>query len=91
MFPITANEGAASIVRSVIDLARNLGLKVVAEGIEDQGAWDLLRDMGCDIAQGYFLSKPVAGELLHALARRSGSAPPAACCCACLTPGRPAG
>jgi diguanylate cyclase (GGDEF)-like protein len=64
VFPITANEGAASIVRSVIDLARNLGLKVVAEGIEDRAAWDLLRDMGCDIAQGYFLSKPVAGALL---------------------------
>jgi diguanylate cyclase (GGDEF)-like protein len=64
VFPITSNEGAASIVRSVIDLARNLGLKVVAEGIEDQGAWDLLRDIGCDIAQGYFLSKPVAGGLL---------------------------
>jgi diguanylate cyclase (GGDEF)-like protein len=64
VFPITANEGAASIVRSVVDLARNLGLQVVAEGIEDQGAWDILRDMGCDIAQGYFLSKPVAGELL---------------------------
>jgi diguanylate cyclase (GGDEF)-like protein len=64
VFPIATNEGAASIVRSVIDLARNLGLKVVAEGIEDQAAWDVLRDMGCDIAQGYFLSKPVAGELL---------------------------
>ena len=36
----------------------------MAEGIEDQGAWDLLREMGCDIAQGYFLSKPIAGALL---------------------------
>jgi EAL domain-containing protein (putative c-di-GMP-specific phosphodiesterase class I) len=50
------------IVRSTIDLAHNLGLKAVAEGVENQGAWDKLRDMGCDSAQGYFMSKPLSPE-----------------------------
>lgn len=47
------------IVRSIIDLAHNLGLKVVAEGVEDKETLDLLGILGCDIAQGYYLSKPV--------------------------------
>ncbi len=50
------------IVRSTIDLAHNLGLKAVAEGVESQEAWDKLRDMGCDSAQGYFMSKPLPAE-----------------------------
>lgn len=50
------------IVRSTIDLAHNLGLKAVAEGVENQGAWDKLREMGCDSAQGYFMSKPLSAE-----------------------------
>jgi EAL domain-containing protein (putative c-di-GMP-specific phosphodiesterase class I) len=49
----------ASIVRSVIALAHALGREVVAEGIESREAWDLLRSMGCDVAQGYFLSRPL--------------------------------
>ena len=54
------------IVRSTIDLAHNLGLKAVAEGVETQGAWDKLREMGCDSAQGYFMSKPLPAEQLLA-------------------------
>jgi diguanylate cyclase (GGDEF)-like protein len=50
------------IVRSTIDLAHNLGLKAVAEGVENQEAWDKLREMGCDSAQGYFMSKPLSAE-----------------------------
>jgi EAL domain-containing protein (putative c-di-GMP-specific phosphodiesterase class I) len=52
----------AMIVRSTIDLGHNLGLQVVAEGVEDQQTWDLLRDLGCDLAQGFFMSKPVPPE-----------------------------
>lgn len=48
------------IVRSTIDLAHNLGLKAVAEGVESQAAWNKLRDLGCDSAQGYFMSKPLS-------------------------------
>ena len=52
------------IVRSTIDMAHGLGLRVVAEGIENAESWALLRDWGCEIGQGYFLSRPVAaGDL----------------------------
>ena len=50
----------ALLVKSTIDLAHSLGLKVVAEGVETATALALLRGMGCDIAQGYFIGKPVA-------------------------------
>jgi len=49
----------AAIVTSSIDLGRNLGLRVVAEGVEDLATWDRLNDLGCHSAQGYFLSRPV--------------------------------
>jgi diguanylate cyclase (GGDEF)-like protein/PAS domain S-box-containing protein len=51
-----------AIVQSTVDLAHHLGMRVVAEGVEDQGTWELLGRVGCDMGQGYFLSKPVAGE-----------------------------
>jgi EAL domain-containing protein (putative c-di-GMP-specific phosphodiesterase class I) len=49
----------AAIVRSTIDLAHNLGLRVVAEGVEDTDTWDSLALLGCHSAQGYLLSKPM--------------------------------
>ncbi len=49
----------AKIVRSTIDLAHNLGLTVVAEGVENQLIWYKLRELACDEAQGYFMSKPL--------------------------------
>ncbi len=52
----------AVIVRSVVDLARNLGLQTVAEGVEDASTWDQLTDLGCDSAQGYFLARPMPAE-----------------------------
>ena len=55
---MTANEADTIIVQSTIQLAHNLGLKVVAEGVEDQLALDLLRTYGCDTVQGYFFSRP---------------------------------
>jgi len=54
----------AIVVRSTTELARNLGLRVVAEGVEDAGAWSELARMGCDTGQGYFLGRPVAGDAL---------------------------
>jgi len=53
------DESDKKIVQSTIDLGHNLGLKVVAEGIENQIVWDLLRKMGCDSGQGYYMSKPM--------------------------------
>ena len=50
------------IVRATIDLAHNLGLSAVAEGVENQEAWDKLQELGCDSAQGYHMSKPLPPE-----------------------------
>jgi diguanylate cyclase (GGDEF)-like protein len=47
------------IVRSTIELGHNIGLKVIAEGVENAKAWNILKDLGCDMAQGYFVSKPL--------------------------------
>jgi EAL domain-containing protein (putative c-di-GMP-specific phosphodiesterase class I) len=66
----------AAIVRSSLDLARNLNLEVVAEGVETSEVWERLSDLGCSIAQGYFLLRPVpAEELTHWLATRSAEQP----------------
>jgi diguanylate cyclase (GGDEF)-like protein len=59
------DENDAVIVRSVIDLARNLDLQVVAEGIEDAVTWGMLLDMGCDVAQGYHLGRPMPATRLE--------------------------
>jgi diguanylate cyclase (GGDEF)-like protein len=49
----------ATIVKSTIELAHNMGLKVVAEGVEDAAAQQLLRDLGCDLVQGDYISRPL--------------------------------
>ncbi|HEX8957117.1 MAG TPA: GGDEF domain-containing phosphodiesterase, partial [Burkholderiaceae bacterium] len=54
----------AKIVRSTIDLGHNMGLRVVAEGVESEAVWNLLARMGCDQGQGYFMSRPIAAEQL---------------------------
>jgi EAL domain-containing protein (putative c-di-GMP-specific phosphodiesterase class I) len=56
------DEGNATIVHSTIDLGHNLHLEVVAEGVESQASYDKLAELGCDYAQGYFLSKPLSPE-----------------------------
>ena len=53
------DEDDAVIVRSTIDLGRNLGLEVVAEGVETEEVWDLLKGLGCTLAQGYYLTPPL--------------------------------
>ncbi len=60
-----------AVVSSVIDLARGLGMRVVAEGVEDAATWHRLVDMGCDLAQGWWLSRALpAAELTGWLAQR---------------------
>jgi EAL domain-containing protein (putative c-di-GMP-specific phosphodiesterase class I) len=68
------DESDATIVRSTIDLGHNLGLSVVAEGVETVEALDQLRHDGCDIAQGYLFSRPVPAEAFERWmrARRPG-------------------
>ncbi len=52
----------AIIVKSTIDLGHNMGLKVVAEGVEDVESLSMLKQLGCDYAQGYYMSKPLSAE-----------------------------
>ena len=59
---MSASEGDATIVRTMIDLAHNLGKQVCAEGVEDELTWKRLGDMGCDLAQGYWISKPLPAD-----------------------------
>jgi diguanylate cyclase (GGDEF)-like protein/PAS domain S-box-containing protein len=61
---MSTDEEDAIIVRSMIDLARNLGLHVVAEGVETEETYELLRELGCDTAQGVYLSRPVPPDEL---------------------------
>jgi EAL domain-containing protein (putative c-di-GMP-specific phosphodiesterase class I) len=56
---LPANANDAVIVRAVIDLGHNLGMHVVAEGVEDRCICTLLTQLDCDIAQGYYISPPL--------------------------------
>jgi len=58
------SENDQQIVRSTIDLACNLGLKVVAEGVETKEIWRDLANLGCDVAQGYYLTRPIPPQEL---------------------------
>jgi diguanylate cyclase (GGDEF)-like protein/PAS domain S-box-containing protein len=69
---MATEEDDATIVRSTIELGHNLGLQVVAEGIEDEATWELLKSLGCDFAQGYFLSRPLPAADFAAWLHASG-------------------
>ena len=56
------SENDASIIRATVGLAHDLGLTVVAEGVENQASQDALKQMGCEIAQGYHICKPAPAE-----------------------------
>ncbi|MFP5489545.1 MAG: putative bifunctional diguanylate cyclase/phosphodiesterase [Acidimicrobiia bacterium] len=64
------------IVRSTIDLGHNLGLKVVAEGVESLAVLDKLRDFGCDVAQGYAIAQPMSADELVAFVLASRAEQP---------------
>jgi EAL domain-containing protein (putative c-di-GMP-specific phosphodiesterase class I) len=61
------DQSDAAIVRSTIDLAHNLGLKVVAEGVESHEAWRRLEELGCDLAQGFHVSRPLPADAMTRL------------------------
>jgi EAL domain-containing protein (putative c-di-GMP-specific phosphodiesterase class I) len=56
------NENDALIVRSTIELGRNLGLPVVAEGVETREVWEQRQALGCHVAQGYHFGRPVSAD-----------------------------
>jgi diguanylate cyclase (GGDEF)-like protein len=63
---LATDDDDLAIVRSTISLGHDLGLTIVAEGIEDAGTWDLLKRLGCDIVQGYFSGRPMSAAALVA-------------------------
>jgi diguanylate cyclase (GGDEF)-like protein len=60
VFGLVTDSRSEAIVRSIIDLGRNLGFRVVAEGVENQRTWERLAQLGCDAAQGYYMSRPLS-------------------------------
>ena len=70
-FVMSAGTSAESraVIRSIVDLGHSLDLRVTAEGVEDQGALDYLRTLGCDEAQGYFIARPLPPTELDAWVR----------------------
>ncbi|MGD7045830.1 EAL domain-containing protein [Jeotgalibacillus proteolyticus] len=63
---IENNRSNAAIVSTILNLARNLSLTVIAEGVENKKQYEILKEKGCDQIQGYFLSKPLpAGEIVQ--------------------------
>jgi len=71
VFPMADDARAAALVASTITLAHSLGLRMVAEGVETIVAYTALARLGCDQAQGYFISRPIpAAELDHWLRKR---------------------
>jgi len=63
--------GAVTIVTSTIELGHSMGLKVVAEGVEEASAWNLLRRLGCDFAQGFLISPPLPAAEVPGFVRRA--------------------
>jgi EAL domain-containing protein (putative c-di-GMP-specific phosphodiesterase class I) len=59
---MSSNDNNSMIVRSIIELAHNIGLQVVAEGVEDKQTYDILTAWGCDAAQGYYISQALEAE-----------------------------
>jgi diguanylate cyclase (GGDEF)-like protein len=76
--PILVDERAAAIVKAVIDLAHALGVTTVAEGVENAPTADKLREYGCEVAQGYYYSTPLAAPKLLELLLSTTKAPAAA-------------
>jgi EAL domain-containing protein (putative c-di-GMP-specific phosphodiesterase class I) len=62
--PMAADPRHSLVVQAAIEIAHGLGLKVVAEGVETKEVWDRLRELGCDWAQGFLVSRPLPAEQL---------------------------
>ncbi|RZS91364.1 diguanylate cyclase/phosphodiesterase [Motilibacter rhizosphaerae] len=72
---MATDEHDIAVVGAIVKLAHDLGKRVVAEGIEDKLTWRKLADLGCDVAQGFFLSRPLPPERLAAWMRENALSP----------------
>jgi EAL domain-containing protein (putative c-di-GMP-specific phosphodiesterase class I) len=68
---MVANSRDSCIVRTVIELGHTLGLRVVAEGVEGASVLDRLTGLGCDVAQGFYLSHPLPADQLERWYKRA--------------------
>ncbi|HWA38142.1 MAG TPA: EAL domain-containing response regulator [Burkholderiales bacterium] len=68
VFSATEKESSKVILASSLDMAKKLKLKAVAEGVETRAHWNLLQELGCDVAQGYFIAKPMEAGAFQAWA-----------------------
>ena len=64
---IESSETDRKLVSLILDIAEYLKLKVVAEGVEEKGQLEILKNAGCDLVQGYYFSKPLPPEEFEAL------------------------
>jgi EAL domain-containing protein (putative c-di-GMP-specific phosphodiesterase class I) len=72
--PIEADGGNTEIIQTIITLARNLGLRVVAEGVENEMQIEQLKKLDCEGAQGYFFAEPMAFEKVRSFLNKNGIA-----------------
>ena len=77
ILPVVLNARVATVVRTVVELAHELGLTTVAEGVEDAEIAERLADYGCDVVQGFHFSPPVSSEEVLRLAGLPRAARPA--------------
>jgi EAL domain-containing protein (putative c-di-GMP-specific phosphodiesterase class I) len=56
------NKESLTVIKSIVELGHSLGLLVTAEGVDDLSTLDYLNTLGCDLAQGYFIARPMPGE-----------------------------
>ncbi len=73
--PGADGQASSVLVRTILTLAAALGLRVVAEGVEDAGALEMLRDLGCDLVQGYHISRPLPAAGIEAFLLRRSAIP----------------
>jgi diguanylate cyclase len=71
-----SNASDAVIVQTTIDLGRNLGLRVVAEGVEDAVTWQELDALSCNAIQGYYVSRPIPADDLTSWLEQQPAATP---------------
>ncbi len=70
---IPYDQDSISITRAIIHMSHDLGLKIVAEGVENNKQYDLLEAMGCDFSQGYYFSRPVDPDTFYKLLKENGN------------------
>jgi EAL domain-containing protein (putative c-di-GMP-specific phosphodiesterase class I) len=64
---------ARAVIQSIVDLGHSLDLRVVGEGVEDADTLRYLREIGCDLAQGYFIGRPMTGKAVLEWTEREAS------------------